>query len=93
VESIRAALREERRSCLVSASGPQQVATHERSPTDDGPGRLLATPGRSVHGGTDERDEGTRFPGVQIGQAGHTGMHAVCDPVHLLRDRAALGGR
>jgi uncharacterized protein with von Willebrand factor type A (vWA) domain len=39
-----------------------------------------------------KKDEGTRFHGVQIGQAGRTGMHAVCDPVHTFRDWAALRG-
>jgi uncharacterized protein with von Willebrand factor type A (vWA) domain len=40
----------------------------------------------------DARQEGTRFHGVQIGNRGRTGLHAVCDPVHEFRDWAALGG-
>lgn len=38
------------------------------------------------------REGGTRFTGVQIGNQGRTGLHAVCDPVHVFRDWAALGG-
>jgi len=34
--------------------------------------------------------DGTRFHGVQIGNVGETGLHAVCDPVHVFRDWAAL---
>lgn len=33
---------------------------------------------------------GTRFHGVQIGNRGHTGLHAVCDPVHVFTEWAAL---
>ena len=35
---------------------------------------------------------GTRFHGVQIGNRGHTGLHSLCDPVHVFQDWAALGG-
>lgn len=38
------------------------------------------------------RERGTRFHGVQIGNRGRTGLHAVCDPVHVFSDWAALGG-
>ncbi len=38
------------------------------------------------------REAGTRFHGVQIGNKGRTGLHAVCDPVHEFRDWATLGG-
>lgn len=38
------------------------------------------------------REEGTRFHGVQIGNIGHTGLHALCDPVHIFQDWAAAGG-
>lgn len=38
------------------------------------------------------RELGTRFHGVQIGNRGRTGLHAVCDPVHEFQDWAALGG-
>jgi uncharacterized protein with von Willebrand factor type A (vWA) domain len=38
------------------------------------------------------RDSGARFHGVQIGNRGRTGLHAVCDPVHVFQDWAAAGG-
>lgn len=38
------------------------------------------------------REAGTRFHGVQIGNRGRTGLHAVCDPVHVFREWAELGG-
>ena len=38
------------------------------------------------------REEGTRFHGVQIGNRGRTGLHAVCDPVHIFQDWATAGG-
>lgn len=38
------------------------------------------------------REAGTRFHGVQIGNRGRTGLHAICDPVHEFGDWAALGG-
>ena len=38
------------------------------------------------------REDGTRFHGVQIGNRGRTGLHAVCDPVHIFQDWAAAGG-
>ncbi len=38
------------------------------------------------------REKGTRFHGVQIGNRGRTGLHAVCDPVHVFQDWAAVGG-
>lgn len=38
------------------------------------------------------REEGVRFHGVQIGNQGRTGLHAVCDPVHVFQDWAAAGG-
>lgn len=38
------------------------------------------------------REQGTRFHGVQIGNRGVSGLHQVCDPVHVFRDWAALGG-
>lgn len=31
------------------------------------------------------REAGTRFHGVQIGNQGHTGLHSLCDPVHVFR--------
>ena len=41
---------------------------------------------------TTARGNGTRFHGVQIGNRGHTGLHSLCDPVHVFQDWAALGG-
>ncbi len=38
------------------------------------------------------REAGTRFHGVQIGNRGRSGLHAICDPVHEFGDWAALGG-
>ncbi|MCB2212098.1 VWA domain-containing protein [bacterium] len=38
------------------------------------------------------RDDGTRFHGVQIGNRGETGLHAICDPVHIFQDWVAVGG-
>lgn len=38
------------------------------------------------------REAGTRFHGVQIGNKGRTGLHAICDPVHVFLDWAAAGG-
>jgi uncharacterized protein with von Willebrand factor type A (vWA) domain len=38
------------------------------------------------------RENGTRFHGVQIGNRGQSGLHAVCDPVHVFRDWLAAGG-
>jgi len=38
------------------------------------------------------REEGTRFHGIQIGNRGRTGLHAICDPLHEFQDWAALGG-
>lgn len=38
------------------------------------------------------RQEGTRFHGVQIGNAGRSGLHAVCNPVHVFQDWLAIGG-
>ncbi len=35
---------------------------------------------------------GTRFHGVQIGNRGTTGLHAICDPVHKFADWLKLGG-
>jgi uncharacterized protein with von Willebrand factor type A (vWA) domain len=38
------------------------------------------------------REGGTRFHGVQVGSRGRTGLHDVCDPVHVFSDWAAAGG-
>ena len=37
-------------------------------------------------------EEGARFHGVQIGNRGRSGLHAVCDPVHIFQDWATAGG-
>lgn len=36
------------------------------------------------------KDAGGRFHGVQIGNRGQTGLHAICDPVHLFTDWSAI---
>jgi uncharacterized protein with von Willebrand factor type A (vWA) domain len=38
------------------------------------------------------REAGTRFHGVQIGNLGRTGLHRICDPVHVFIDWVAAGG-
>lgn len=38
------------------------------------------------------KERGVRFHGVLIGSVGRTGMHAVCDPVHVFQDWAEVGG-
>lgn len=38
------------------------------------------------------REDGTRFHGIQIGNRGRTGLHAICDPVHVFQDWATAGG-
>ena len=37
------------------------------------------------------REAGTRLHGVQIGNRGETGLHAICDPVHVFTDWASIG--
>lgn len=49
-------------------------------------------PSRLVRSVEEAREHGTRFHGVQIGNRGRTGLHAVCDPVHVFQDWAKLGG-
>jgi uncharacterized protein with von Willebrand factor type A (vWA) domain len=40
------------------------------------------------------KEAGTRFHGVQIGNTGRTGLHQICDPVHVFRNWLELrGGR
>lgn len=41
---------------------------------------------------TKAKEDGTRFHGVQIGNRGRTGLHAICDPVHVFQDWAVAGG-
>jgi uncharacterized protein with von Willebrand factor type A (vWA) domain len=36
------------------------------------------------------REKGTRFHGLQIGNRGDTGLHELCDPVHVFTDWAAV---
>ena len=36
------------------------------------------------------RDEGTRFHGIQIGNRERTGLHEICEPVHVFTDWAGL---
>lgn len=38
------------------------------------------------------KENGTRFHGVQVGNRGKTGLHDLCDPVHVFRDWAEAGG-
>lgn len=38
------------------------------------------------------RDQGTRFHGVQIGNRGRTGLHAICEPVHVFSDWLGVVG-
>lgn len=51
-----------------------------------------AAPADVVAAVTRAKKERTRFHGVQIGNRGQTGMHALCDPVHVFADWAAAGG-
>jgi uncharacterized protein with von Willebrand factor type A (vWA) domain len=51
------------------------------------------TPSGVVQGVARARERGTRFHGVQVGTSGPSGLHAVCDPVHVFTNWAALGGR
>lgn len=37
------------------------------------------------------REAGTRLHGVQIGNRGETGLHAICDPIHVFTDWASIG--
>lgn len=48
-------------------------------------------PANLVRSVASAREEGHRFHGVQIGNRGRTGLHAVCDPVHVFQDWDALG--
>lgn len=49
-------------------------------------------PAKQVAEVADARDRGTRFHGVQIGNQGRTGLHAVCGPVHEFTAWGALAG-
>lgn len=50
-------------------------------------------PGTLVDAVVKARAAGTRFHGVQIGAVGRSGLHDLCDPVHVFRDWASVGGR
>ncbi len=49
-------------------------------------------PAAVIAGVAAARNTGTRFHGVQVGNRGRTGLHTLCDPVHVFQDWAALGG-
>lgn len=49
-------------------------------------------PADLVRMATRARELGTRFHGVQVGNRGTTGLHAICDPVHVFTDWTAVGG-
>ena len=51
-----------------------------------------AAPHTVIAGVQRAKECGTRFHGVQIGNRGQTGMHSLCDPVHLFTDWAKVGG-
>lgn len=51
-----------------------------------------AAPEKVVSAVEKARGQGSRFPGVQIGNRGRSGMHSLCDPVHVFQDWAAAGG-
>lgn len=51
-----------------------------------------AAPGAVVTAVQRAREAGTRFHGVQIGNRGRTGLHALCEPVHVFQDWAQAGG-
>lgn len=50
-----------------------------------------AAPAALVEMVASARSSGVRFHGVQIGNVGTTGLHAICEPVHLFRDWVAMG--
>lgn len=43
-----------------------------------------------VNAAKQARARGVRFHGLQIGQRGATGLHSICDPVHVFADWTAL---
>lgn len=49
-------------------------------------------PAAVIDGVEEARATGTRFHGVQIGNRGRTGLHAICNPVHEFSEWAKLGG-
>lgn len=51
-----------------------------------------AAPAGVVAGVNTAKANGTRFHGVQIGTLGRSGLNEFCDPIHLFREWAELGG-
>ncbi len=49
-------------------------------------------PREALEGVAVAREAGTRLTGVQVGNRGRTGLHAVCDPVHVFREWVEVGG-
>jgi uncharacterized protein with von Willebrand factor type A (vWA) domain len=49
-------------------------------------------PAGVIAGVAQAKEDGTRFHGVQVGNRGQTGMHLLCDPVHVFQDWRAAGG-
>ena len=47
-------------------------------------------PPELTQGAQSAREAGTRFHGIQIGNRGRTGMHEICEPVHVFTDWADL---
>nr|MBK7063761.1 VWA domain-containing protein [Deltaproteobacteria bacterium] len=54
-------------------------------------GEWPAPPGL-VRAVRDAKERGARFHGIQVGNRGQTGLHKVCEPVHVFQDWAAAGG-
>jgi uncharacterized protein with von Willebrand factor type A (vWA) domain len=50
------------------------------------------TPAGLVASAQHARDAGARFHGVQIGNRGKSGLHAICDPVHVFESWTAAAG-
>ena len=50
------------------------------------------TPAGLIASAQHAREAGTRFHGVQIGNRGQTGLHAICDPVHVFESWTAAAG-
>jgi uncharacterized protein with von Willebrand factor type A (vWA) domain len=50
------------------------------------------TPAGLVTSAQHAREAGTRFHGVQIGNRGQTGLHSICDPVHVFESWTAAAG-
>ncbi len=77
-----------------------KVAGRLKEPTWKKADVIIATdgewhaPGEVINAVVQAKEAGTRFHGVQIGNLGVTGLHQICDPVHIFRDWLELrGGR